>query len=91
MNEEKIPKWVNTFRIFQTYEAFYIELGLNLPAKRLSIIKFFIHPKSAKGLAKALNEMIEGYEKEHGKLPETELKPIKKEKAVEKRKEKYVA
>jgi len=86
MSEHKTPQWVNTFKVSRGYEAFYVELGLVVPDRTIPIFEFLIHPKSAKGLAKALSEMIEQHEKAYGKIPETELEPIEKEKAVEKKK-----
>ena len=85
MNEQKIPQWVNTFKVSRGYEAFYVELGLSLPDKTMPVFEFLIHPKSAKGLAKALSEMIKEHENQYGEIPETELEPIEKEKAVEKK------
>ena len=85
MSEKKIPQWVNTFRIHRGYESFCVKLGLALPDKTITIFEFLMHPKSVKGLAKALNQMVKDHEKEHGELPETELTPIEEEKALEKK------
>lgn len=87
MSEHRIPQLVNTFKVSRGYEAFYVELGLVLPDKTIPVFEFLIHPKSAKGLAKALSQMIKEHEKEYGKIPETELEPTEKEKAVEKKTE----
>lgn len=91
MNEQKTPQWVNTFKVNRGYEAFYVELGLALPDKTIQIYEFLMHPKSAKGLAKALSEMIKEHEKEYGEIPETKLEPIEKDKAVKKKEPTYRA
>ena len=86
MSEQKTPQWMNTFRVSRGYEAFYVELGLVLTDKEIPVFEFLMHPKSAKGLMKALNKMIKEHEKEYGEIPETELEPIEKKRIVGKKK-----